>query len=143
MSYVAFAIDNNSDLHTVSKFTRFLDTKRAQGALCGGVEICTGYWEGFLETSYIMTEQDYMNHVVPSGYAREQACVLVIPSEVKQPCHLATATDLKFIEGVGVMREVSKDVALTLGAWTYNPTTGKYFATDTVITAAGADSFNS
>ena len=65
---VCFAIDNNHDLHTVAKFTRFLDTYRALGALSGSVIQCVGFWEGELEPSYLMDRKDYDGWVKNSGY---------------------------------------------------------------------------
>ena len=60
MEYVIFAIDNNTDTHTVAKFMRHIDTKRALGAMKGRMVQAIGYWEGILEPSYIMRKDDYL-----------------------------------------------------------------------------------
>lgn len=130
-NHVIFAIDDNTDFRAVTKFMRHLDAARALSYLKGAVTECVGYWEGEMETSYIMTEKDYLEFVVPEGvqdrFVGRQACVLVVPSDVRQPCHTATPT-LDFIESVGPMVEVSKDQALKMEAWTFNKTTQRYHA---------------
>ena len=61
LNKIIFAIDNNTDFHTVAKFMRHIDTARAMGYMKGGIVMATGYWEGELEASYIMDEIDYRN----------------------------------------------------------------------------------
>ena len=127
LNKIIFAIDNNTDTHSVAKFMRHLDTKRAMGELKGGVVHCIGYWEGILEPSYMMDERDYRKFVEPMGFTSEQSCIMHVPADTRQPCTLEYY-DGK-IETVGPMREVSSNYALSFHAWTYVQSTGKYFTT--------------
>jgi hypothetical protein len=123
---VCFAIDNNHDLHTVAKFTRYIDTQRALGKLSGSVIQCVGFYVGELEPSYLMDRKDYCEFVDRSGYVDEQHCVMYIPGDTRQPCYLL------YNEGeqanIGPLREVANTIGLT--SWTYVLETGKYFTTE-------------
>jgi hypothetical protein len=122
---VCFAIDNNHDLHTVAKFTRFLDTRRALNDLSGSVIQCIGCWQGELEASYIMDRKDYDRLVEGSGYVDEQHCVMLIPGDTHQPCSLL------YDEGEQINIDPLREVATTIGltSWTYVIETQKYFTT--------------
>ena len=127
MEYVIFAIDNGDNVHDRAKFLRHIDTVQAMGKMQGTMQLCIGYWEGILENSYILTVDDYRDFVVKYHFTDKQECVLVVPHDVRQPCHVATPKNLGFLSGVGVMREVESIDGLS--AWTYNETSDKYFAT--------------
>ena len=124
-AYVVFAIDNNKDLHTVAKFTRHMDTQKALGNLKGNLVQAIGYWEGTLEPSYIMSQEDYEQYAWP--YAKNQECVLVVPADTRQPSHVADATSLKHLSDVGVCKHVSPDEAMAAPAWTYVMSDNRYF----------------
>ena len=124
---VIFAIDNNTDTHTVAKFMRHIDTARAMNTLKGSFVQCIGYWNGILEDSYMMDRRDYDRLVAPLGFTKEQDCILSVPADTRQPCALEFPNDKPLV--VGRMVEVSNEEAKTLEAWTYVPATGKYFAT--------------
>jgi len=128
LNKIIFAIDNNTDFHTVAKFMRHIDTARAMDTLKGGVVMATGYWEGELEASYIMDEVDYRKLVEPLGFTKDQACILHVPADTRQPCTLEYGEGLPN-KTVGAMREVSKGEALEGNAWTYVQETNKYFST--------------
>jgi hypothetical protein len=120
---VIFAIDNNSDLHTVAKFTRLMDTTRALGKLQGGVVSCIGAWGSSLEPSYMMDRMDYDKYVASSGYVDNQVCVLLVPGDTRQPCSLLFPDGDRDI--LGPMRQIfSLD---GVKDWTYVISTGKYF----------------
>ena len=127
LNKIIFAIDNNTNTHAVAKFMRHVDTKRALGELQGGLVHCIGYWEGTLEPSYMMDERDYRKFVEPMGFTDEQACILHVPADTRQPCTLEYHDGKT--ETVGPMREVSSNCALSFSAWTYVQDTGKYFTT--------------
>lgn len=122
---VCFAIDNNHDLHTVAKFTRTLDTQRALGELSGSVIQCVGYWEGELEASYLVDRKDYDVWVKNSGYVDDQACVMLIPGDTRQPCSLLFTNGTQV--NIDALREVEGPDGLD--AWTYVLETKKYFTT--------------
>jgi hypothetical protein len=91
MDYVIFAIDNNTDTHTVAKFMRLIDTKHVMGEMSGTMVQAIGYWEGILETSYIMRKDDYISIVLPAGYTKEQEAVMIAPASRNQPATIWSA----------------------------------------------------
>lgn len=127
LNKIIFAIDNNTDLHTVAKFMRHMDTQRALGDFKGNLTQCIGFWEGELEPSYMLNEVDYRRFVEPMGFTDGQVCILHVPADTRQPCTLESAGGDR--HSVGVMREVKPSEALGLDAWTYVQATGKYFTT--------------
>ena len=128
LNKVIFAIDNNTDTHTVAKFLRYMDTVRAMRKMNGTVTHCIGYWEGILEPSYMMDEIDYNAFVKDSGFVDDQDCVLHVPGDTRQPCALVYPNYTDWC--LGPMREVSASEAMKANAWTYVQATGKYFVTD-------------
>ena len=127
LNKVIFAIDNNTDTHTVSKFLRYIDTIRAMHRINGPVVHCIGCWEGILEPSYMMDQIDYDNFVKRSGYVDAQECVMHVPGDTRQPCSLVYPNGVT--HSIGVMREVPADEALQATGWTYVMATSKYFVT--------------
>lgn len=123
---VIFAIDDNTDLHTVAKFTRLMDTKRALGDLQGSVVTAIGMWEGVLEQSYIVDAVDYYAIVEPSGYVDGQYCVLLVPGDTRQPCTLLHNGGMR--EPINPMVEISPADAMEADGWTFIPATGKYYS---------------
>ena len=122
---VIFAIDNNTDLHTMAKFARLMDTKRAIGDLQGSVVIAIGMWEGFMEQAYIVNASDYYAIVEPSGYVDNQECVLMVPGDTRQPCTLTYKDGRR--EPLGSMIEIPHTKAKEADGWTFIPKTGKYY----------------
>lgn len=125
MDYVVFAIDNNDDIHTVAKFMRHMDTKRAMGDMKGAMVQAIGYWEGILEPSYIMRKDDYL--AFAQDYTKEQEAVLVAPENNRQPAYLMDAAMGDYIATLNPIRQVSAEDAKAAQGWTFNQTTGKYF----------------
>ena len=126
---VIFAIDDGQDIHTVAKFTRLMDTKRACGYLQGSVKPCIGLWEGILEASYLMDSVDYKAFVQDSGYVDNQECVLIVAGDTRQPCCLADPLDIsdRAANSAGPMCQVDFAAATEHGAYTYVIETGRYF----------------
>lgn len=117
---VVFAIDNNTDTHTVAKFLRHVDTLRAMGKIKPVVQ-CIGNWEGVLEVSYMMNLKDFDKYVVPYGSVEGQECVLIVAGDTRQPCYLRFPYGST--KNVGPMVEIDGPI----GNWTYVPATNKYF----------------
>jgi len=125
LEHVIFAIDNGDDAHVTAKFLRRMDTLKAMGVLTTPVVQTIGCYKGQLENSYMMMAKD-MHHVRDYvNWIEGQESILRVPGDVRQPC------ELEFSDGsvvsVGPMREASAVEALQAEAWTYVPTTGKYF----------------
>lgn len=129
---IVFAIDNNTDTHTVAKFLRLIDTKRALGDLKGSMVHCIGSWlhrvdddgKVLLEPSYMMDARDYYGVVASSGYVDDQDCVLSVPGDTRQPCSLVGPGGDRV--GLSPMREVQTTDGLD--NWTYVISTGKYYS---------------
>ncbi len=127
MPYVIFSIDNVSDTHALAKFLRHIDTQSAMQKMRGNMVHCIGYWEGTLEPSFIMTLQDFTDHVKPFGFIDNQFCVMECNGkDSRQPCSLVYPDGRR--ETIGPMVEVSAADAMRLDAWTYRMDLGKYFA---------------
>jgi hypothetical protein len=126
MSIVIFSIDNPHDTHAMAKFLRHIDTQSAMQKLRGKLVHCIGYWEGTLEPSFMLTLQDFNDHVKPYGYVDNQICVMECNSkDSRQPCVLVYPDGKR--ESVGPMVEVSAADAMQSNAWTYRMDNGKYF----------------
>ena len=129
MNKIIFAIDDNTDLHTVAKFMRHMDTCRAMNTLKGSFVQCIGCYNGVIEPSYMMDERDYRQLVESYSYASGQESILHVPGDVRQPC------TLEFVGGeprlsLGAMHEVSAAKAMQCNSWTYVMATNKYFTTE-------------
>jgi len=129
LNKILFAIDNNTDTHTVAKFMRHMDTARSMGTLKGSFVQCIGSWEGVLEASYLMDEKDYRFLVESLGFTENQVCIMHVPGDTRQPCSLEYAD--KTVETMGPLDRVSKDFAMTQKGWTYVQATDTYFAVRT------------
>ena len=129
--YVIFAIDNDNDLHTVSKFMRHVDTQKAMGKMRGTLKPCIGSYKGKLENSYIVTLEDFKQHVKKSGYIDNQESVLLLEDGHRGVTY-GTLIYAGFDKDVplGIMRAVSKDKAVTYDAWTYRPELDTYYVCD-------------
>ena len=125
MSYVLFSIDRVDDLYTLSKFLRHVDTNRAMKKMQGEMKLCFGSWQGVIEQSFIMRQDDYDTFVKPYGFTDQQESVLLVPEDTRQPCVLVYGNGTKM--GIGPMREVSKEDAMAQAGWTYRPDLGLYF----------------
>lgn len=127
-SYVIFAIDNDSDLHTVSKFMRHVDTQKAMGRMQGTIKPCVGSYKGQLEQSYIMTRQDFDRYVKASGYIDNQESILLL-----EVGHRGVTYGTLIFSGfeqdmpLGIMRAIPKDQAMSYDAWTYRPELDTYY----------------
>ena len=118
---VIFAIDNNTETHTVAKFLRYADTLSAMNKIKPLVQ-CIGNWEGVLEVSYMMNLSDYAAHIQDKGWTDQQDCVLVVAGDTRQPCHLL------FPDGSTSTVGPMVQLAGPIGNWTYVPATNKYFS---------------
>jgi len=118
---VIFAIDNNTNVHTVGRFLRYADNLAAMNKIKPLVQ-CIGNWEGVLEVSYMMNLSDYVAHIQDKGWTNQQDCVLVVAGDTRQPCHLL------FPDGSTSTVGPMVQLAGPIGNWTYVPATNKYFS---------------
>lgn len=127
---VIFAIDDGDTLRTRKRFLKYVDNLVAVGkvAYCSP---CIGMWEGVLENSYMMRESSFMQHVWGTPWVAGQACFLVVPGDVRQPCRFLSPQG-ESSEGVGQLKEVGFKEAMLHGGWTYVEATQKYFVLERV-----------
>jgi len=132
MAYTIFSIDNVSDVHTLAKFMRHVDTLEAISRTKGRTKTCIGSYKGVLEYSFIMLTTDFNEHIIPMGWVDNQESVLHIYPE--KSGRFSTfirenpiGTDNLSEHYLGVMQEVSKKEALVLDGWTYRPDLDVYY----------------
>lgn len=114
-NHIIFAIDNDDDLHTVAKFTRFIDTQRALGALRYAPVVCKGSYDGAYEQSYMMDYNDFYSFVFHSGYVDNQESFLHLSP--RSPRSVALMGYLVFPSG---------KVSEPLGQWVEKPLSERF-----------------
>ena len=127
-NHVVFAIDNNNDLHNVSKFLRYIDTLSAMQKLTYKPAIGTGMWEGQLEQCYMMDYEDFIDYVIGSGYVDHQECFLHLsPRSPRSFAYMGFLfdQDANALGRVGVWTQVTQEEAFDNQAYSYFD--GKYF----------------
>lgn len=107
--YTVFSIDNDKDLHTVAKFTRYLDTLRAMSKLHYPPKVCMGMYCYSIEQSYFVDRNDFEAFIRHSGYVDEQETFLMLCP--RNPRLLALEGYLEYnkgkkIEHIGTWKEV-------------------------------------
>lgn len=125
MSYVIFSIDNWWDLHTLAKFTRHVDTLRSMGKLQGNVVSLVGCYEDVLETSFLVTERDFEDHVLTSDYVKGQHSFMYVSEQKQMPARIVTQ-DGEILQR-GRLKQVSVINALDQSGWTYRPDVNTYY----------------
>lgn len=128
-NYVIFAIDNDNDLHTVSKFLRHVDTQRALGNIKGTLKPCIGSYKGQMENSYIMRLDDFDLVVSGSGYVDNQESILLVEEGHRGVLYgtlLFSSISMKD-QPLGILRAVPPERAMTHDGWTYRPDLDTYY----------------
>jgi len=128
MKYVIFSIDNVQDLHTLAKFTHFLDVGRALQNFKGSVVLAVGSYKGVMEQSFIMLKEDFDGYVRGSDWIKDQESILHVEDgnggRVYGELEFLASEEREFL---GVVREVPQDEAMQYDGWTYRPDLKKYF----------------
>ena len=75
---VIYSIDNVANLRQLAKFTSHMDKLEAGGKTLGNTIPCIGAYDSKLEVSFVSTEEDYKNHVVPYGFVDNQESVILL-----------------------------------------------------------------
>lgn len=126
MKYTIFSIDNPNDWHNMSRFMRYVDEIMAMRKTKGRFIQCVGSWMGKLEPSFICRTDDFLEHILESGYVEDQECVLQVSECNKQYAQLWYLDDDKK-ESLGSLKSVSKQEAETQDGWTYRPDLNIYW----------------
>ena len=131
---VLFSIDKVNDIHTLAKFLRYFDTQRAMKKTKDQLIQCIGCYEGKVDLSFICSEDDYIDHILPLEFTKYQECVLWIENNSLETWSVHPSLDWRerddqdyLIDYVGVFRPVSKKKALKKNAWTYRPDIDTWF----------------
>ena len=128
MEYVIFEIDNDGDAHTVAKFLHMFDVKRAMLETQGQIKPLIGSWEGKLATSYVVTAQDFMDHILESGFVDNQDAFLWIRDGHKGRIYARLDSMYPSMRGeLGEFAPVSREEAMEYPGWTYDPASGEYW----------------
>lgn len=131
MAYVIFSIDNVTNVHTLAKFLRHMDTQKALGNMEGRMKTLIGSYLGVMEYSFVCNEADFNNHVATMGFTSGQESILKLTNTFNGRTSKRTLASLVYssgdIEQLGELKSVSKDDALSEDGWTYDPTTNQYF----------------
>jgi len=133
MKYVIFSIDNVHDLHTLAKFTRYVDTLRAMGYLKGDFKTLIGSYKSVMEYSFLCDRVDFDKHILLSGFVVNQKSFLSLsytsngrtaPRALAKLWHNNSGGGEY---GFGEFKEATKSEAMQCEGWTYDPTINKYF----------------
>jgi hypothetical protein len=129
VSYIIFSLDRWYDLHTLAKFTRHMDTIRAVGKLQGEVVPVIGCDSDRPEISFICTEKDFQDHVLPSGYLAEQKAYLEVTEEKQMPAWIKDFKGNTLTKGR--ISKVSPVTAMSEHeSWTYRGDIDSFFVMD-------------
>jgi hypothetical protein len=115
--YVVFSIDNVTDLHTVAKFTRWIDTKRALGELDGEFSVLIGKWKNKLENSFLLRRTDFDKWVVPYGWVDKQEAIMRVSADKRMSTQIVTLGGKILISGH--LLQVPPELAMKAEGFTY------------------------
>ena len=135
MNYVIFSIDNVHDVRALAKFTHVMDVNHAMQKMKGVMKVCVGSYKGALETSFILTDEDFREFVEGSDFVRNQESVLLVEHGHKGRSYASLHYLVSGLRdgdhvNLGIIKSVDKSVALTQDAWTYRPDLNTYWITE-------------
>jgi hypothetical protein len=138
--YVVFAIDNDNDLHTNARFLRYVDELRAMQKMDGTMQLCIGSYLGQMERSYIVSFNDFIEHIMDSGYVDKQESVMVLRdgyygkvyATLKFNNHGYDMEDGRGDMFLGILKAVDKDDAMAEYGWTYRPDLNQYYVVEAI-----------
>ncbi len=126
---IIFSTDDQS-IHGLKKFLRHLDNFKVLGKFKSTPVSAFGAYKGKLEHSFIMTEEDFNNHIKPYSFVDNQESILRIVTDNKGRM-LGT---LVFSDGtsksIGRIVETSPQDAVKRDSWTYRQDLDKYWVAD-------------
>ena len=125
LDYVIFSIDNSTDLHTLAKFTRWIDTKRALTELKEEPWVLIGKWRGKLENSFLMRSQDFYKYVLPFEWVKNQEAIMKVSADKRMAAQIVSFDEE--ILAKGNLRQVSADSAFKSEGFTYCPKRNIYW----------------
>ena len=125
LDHVVFSIDNAHDLHTLAKFTRWIDTKKALSELQQTPYVLIGKWKGRLENSFLMNSDDFNKYVIPHGWVDKQKTVMKVSADKRMSAQIMTLTGE--ILSKGFLKQVSPEIAHKADGFTYCPERGVYW----------------
>lgn len=129
MTWVIFSIDNVTNVHSLAKFLRHMDTKNALSEMVGKLVTCIGSYKGVMEYSFICNRKDYEKHVLPLAFTKGQESVLLVGGE-EMSSALFDPSLSKQIKHIGTLKSVSKEEAIKHDCFTYRPDLDKYWVSN-------------
>lgn len=125
--FTIFSIDYSNDLRTKKKFYKMLDDYTVMRKFKGVPKIIFGSYKGVLEESFILLKEDYDTFVAHTDFVAKQESVLIVTVDSKN----RMLASLKFkdgtIEKLGRLEKISKEEAVKLDGWSYNPDHNDYY----------------
>ncbi len=122
-SKVLFSIDNVNDVNSLKMFLKYCDNAAVLGHI-KHVQMCVGMWEGVLETSFLMDEDDFDKRVRGTYFVTNQEAFLHVAGDTRQPCFMEDVASGNCVV-LGPMVEVTHAEAMQAQGWTQRD--GKYF----------------
>ena len=124
-NYIIFSIDNVTDTHTLAKFLRWIDTKRAMSELQSPCVPLVGMYQGKLEHSFMLTEHDFNKYVLPYAWVDNQECVMVVRTNIYGQMLACFRAVSAIWESESLpLRQVSAEEAMRSEGFTYRPDIG-------------------
>jgi len=121
-NHIIFSFDNPWQIHIAAKLYRHLDTLAAMNKLKYTPKLGKGYYQGELEPCVMMDYNDFMGHVLNSGYVKQQESFLKLNQRNPRGSQLQAALlydDFKAPSKLlGDFNEVSYSEALLSEGWT-------------------------
>jgi hypothetical protein len=119
LDYVIFSIDNADDVHTLAKFTRWLDTKRVLGELQENPWVLIGKWRGKLENSFLLRRDDFTKYVVPYDWVKNQKAIMRVSADKRMAAQVVSLDEE--ILAKGFLMQVPMQAAFKAEGFTYCP----------------------
>lgn len=124
LNTVVFSIDDGHVLRTRKKFLKWIDGLVAVGKV-SYCSPCIGYWDGKLETSYMVREHDFNLYIKESIWVEKQVCFLYVPGDVRQPCTLRYSNGS--LDSLDTMKRIDPEELHHHSGWTYVEATETYY----------------
>lgn len=125
LDYVVFSIDDAHNLHTLAKFTRWIDTKRALGEIQEEPLVLIGKWRGKLENSFLMRRDDFNKYVVPFDWVKNQKSIMRVSAGKRMEAQIINSYGEILTKGH--LRQVSAGSAFNAEGFTYCPKRNIYW----------------
>lgn len=129
MDYILFSIDDWYDPRTLFKFLRHIDIQKASSKMKGNMGVRIGGYEGKLELSFILREDDYLEHVAPFDFTTKQKEIMLIDNTSEMKTYIL---DPLYHSGVCV-GNMSEYEGEPINGFTYNPNNNTWYVLENTV----------